>query len=78
MRDVCIGEERSCHRGAHGGIDVHAFSQTSSGWNSLRTTTPRSSLVGGKKLRAQFREEFRCLLEVQAVAVLRELFDDRL
>ena len=35
-------------------------------------------LVGGKKLRAQFREEFRCLLEVQAVAVLREVFDDRL
>ena len=35
-------------------------------------------LVGGGTLRGQFRKEFRCLLEVQTVAVLRELFDDRL
>jgi hypothetical protein len=35
-------------------------------------------LGGGQTLRGQFREEFRCLSEVQAVAVLRELFDDRL
>jgi hypothetical protein len=77
MRGRRVGEELS-PRGAHAGREVHAFSQTSGGWNSLRTTAPRSSWVGGKKLRGQFREEFRCLLEVQAVTVLREAVDDRL
>ena len=45
----------------------------------LQTKRSDATVFGvGKKLVAQLREEFRCLLEVQAVAVLREVFDDRL